>query len=309
MAALALALIAVPVDAAVQRVAGQPDAPVQPVAAQPDAAVQPVAARTGPARPQWLVTVNSYRAGSGLRPVRVDPSWSAGITAHLRYLRLTPANLLTGQYANAHTENPASPYHTAAGEAAGAASDLAFATTGEAAAVDAWMAAPFHAIGILRPGLTRAAFARDGQGNAGLDVIRGLTYPGPGRRGPVVFPGHGATVHLNRFLGENPSPLDSCGYPSAGLPLIALLPQPPAPGSTATLTDAGGRRLTACVVDTHTYRTRDSVYGPAGRAILAGDNAVLVIPRRPLLDGRHTVRLRTPGQPPVRWTFTVTSRR
>lgn len=120
----------------------------------------------------WLDVVNYYRTGSGVAPVTNNEAWSAGIRAHLDYLARTPQEFRTGQYANAHIENPASPYYTPEGAAAGASSNLGGGGS-ERGAIEGWMQAPFHAIGILRPGLRQSAFGTL-NGAAGLDVIRGL---------------------------------------------------------------------------------------------------------------------------------------
>ena len=116
----------------------------------PNAATTPVDSGVGLADPlsataTWLETVNYYRLGSGLSAVTNEPAWSAGIVKHLAYLRDTPSDLRTGQYANAHTENPASTSYTPEGAAAGGSSNLGGGAS-ERAAIEGWMTAPFHAI-------------------------------------------------------------------------------------------------------------------------------------------------------------------
>ena len=59
------------------------------------------------------------------------------------------------------------------------------------------------------------------------------------------------------------------------------------------------------MVDRHHYRSSDPVYGPTGAQILAGDNAVLLIPLRPLRPGRYHVRIRQPRRPDVSWSFSA----
>jgi hypothetical protein len=260
-----------------------------------------------PVTTEWLSTVNLYRTASGLAPVTANDSASAGISAHLHYLQLTPQTLKSGAFASAHTENPASAYYTVAGDAAGRSSNLAFGTSSSKGAIDVWMGAPFHAIGILRPSLRQVAFARDAStGDAGLDVIRGIDTSVPPPSSPVLFPGPNSSVPLTSFLGESPDPLETCSYVQAGLPLIALLPQAPDQGLTASLTDGAGHALTTCVVDEHTYRSSDAVYGPTGLSILAGEHAVLVIPRLTLTKGRFTARISRPGVADISWSFYVT---
>jgi hypothetical protein len=254
----------------------------------------------------WLGEINRYRDAAGETPVTNNPSWDAGILAHLNYLQSTPLSYRTGQYASAHTENPASPYYTAAGAQEGASSDL---ITGETTlltpvqAIDGWWTAPFHAIGMLRPGLTQVALGI-GNGGAGLDVISGLEYgQTPQETTPVLFPGPGITTNLLQYGGESPDPLETCGWQNlsqpVGLPLIVLLPTTPQRDATATLTSSSGTLSTAngtlCLV----------VYGPTGLSILQGDQAVLLIPKHPLASGVNTPTLNEPGSAPITWSFTA----
>lgn len=260
-------------------------------------------------RASWLEVVNYYRRASGLAPVTANPAWVAGLVAHLNYLERTPWSMRTGLYANAHQENPASPWYTAAGEEAGRSSNLGGDAGSDRENISGWLSAPFHAIGILRPSLTQSAYAASA-GRSGLDVIRGIG-PSPNAAPPVLFPGPGAITTITSFRGESPDPLESCrGYAApAGLPLVALLPEPPPSGTSATLKPPTGPTLTPgaslCVVTADTYRSSDAVYGETGRAILSGENAVLIIPRRPLVPGTYQARLTLPGKSALTWSFTV----
>ncbi len=265
--------------------------------------------------PDWLVEVNRYRAAAGLDPVVSEPAWVTGLQHHFTYLDRTPASYRTGQYASAHTENPASPWYTSDGAAAGESSDLAYGTRESSVDfIDGWYEAPFHAIGMLRPGLKKVAFASTtaGFGYAGIDVIRGIDSS-VSQTAPVLFPGPGVTTDMAAFGGESPDPTETCSFPSGtypGLPLIAMLTADPAVGLTASLTRAGGVTLTSgsghlCIVDEHHYTSSDAVYGPTGQAILDGDNAVLLIPDRPLTSGSWTATITQPSQPSISWTFGV----
>ena len=254
----------------------------------------------------WIATVNWYRSMAHVPPVVEEPAWSDGLAAHLAYLNDTPAALKAGPYASAHTENPASPAYTADGAAAGASADIYFgAAASEQAAVEAWMAAPFHAIGILRSNLQRAGFAATSAG-AALDVVRGLN--GPAATRPVLWPGDGSRVALSQAGPESPDPLQSCpGFSApAGLPLIALLPSAPGAGTTATLRLPDGRTLVAgtdlCVITGPTFRSTDATYGPAAAAVLNGDHAVVIIPRSPLTPGAYGVTLSVPGTAAISWS-------
>ncbi len=140
----------------------------------------------------WLGEVNYYRLAAGLAPVANVSAWDQGIRSHLVYLAKTPASYLSGAYASLHTENPASPYYTAAGAKEAASSNLFYGEVGFSPRdfIDGWLSAPFHAVGILRPQLKLVAFAYStGTGDAGLDVISGLDYAEAMPKAPVLFPG------------------------------------------------------------------------------------------------------------------------
>lgn len=268
--------------------------------------------------PRWLALINTYRQAAGLAPVSANPAWVRGIKDHLTYLEKTPKKFFEGPYVSLHTENPASPFYTHAGALEASSSDLAQgeATSG-VKAIDIWLSAPFHAIGMLRPGLTKVALAWDPRtGYAGLDVIRGLSeigVPGapPGNGTPILYPGPGLTTNLTTFGGELPDPTQTCGWTglSVGLPLIVMLAHAPSARLSASISNGGRRESTAngelCVVDIHTYHSSDSVYGPTGRNILETDDAAILIPRHPLVDGTVAARFTQPGSAPVSWRFSV----
>jgi hypothetical protein len=264
--------------------------------------------------PPWLTEINQYRAATGLAPVVENPAWAAGLAHHLTYLENTPAQYRTGAFASAHTENPASPYHTSDGATEAGYSDLALGgATTPLRAVDTWLAAPFHAIGMLRSQLSQVALAVDSaKGFAGLDVIQGIDATKPAATTPILFPGPGITSGLTTFGGESPDPRETCEWQNldpVGLPLVVLLPSAPAAGASASLSGPDGVETTAggtlCVVDASTYHSSDPVYGSNGASILESDNAVLLIPRRPLATGIYSADLQQPGQPSVAWSFSV----
>ncbi len=149
------------------------------------------AAPAGPATPAWLAEINRYRIASGLDPVVDQPSWDAGIQAHLNYVAKAPKSDLVGPYLSLHTENPNSAQYTAEGALEAGRSDLYFGASGltPSAFIDGWLSAPFHAIGMLRARLTTVAFAASGPSAAGLDVIGGLDDSRSGRHVADPVPG------------------------------------------------------------------------------------------------------------------------
>lgn len=262
----------------------------------------------------WLGEVNLYREASNVPQVSSNSQWDAGILDHLRYLEKTPSSYITGAYASEHTENPASPYYTSSGAHEGDSSDLYECPATQCTPVqdiDVWLSAPFHALGILRATLGQVAFGANSWG-AGLDVISGLGQNPPATT-PILFPGPGMTTDLNQFVAEDPTPLETCGsgYKApAGLPLIALLAQPPGAQLTASLNEPDGATLSSqsrslCVVDSTTFESNDPIYGPTGAELLANDNAVFLIAKSVLKDGTYTATIDQPGLSPFSWSFTI----
>jgi hypothetical protein len=287
-----------------------------PVIAALVAGVAPVSASASAARARtWLQEINYYRTGAGLKPVTSNAAWDKGIRNHLKYLQDTSPSLMTGQYASAHTENPKSKYYTKSGALEGSRSDLLLGAAGTPLGdIDGWLTAPFHAIGMLRSGLTKVAFA-SGFAGAGLDVLGGLNFT-PATK-PIMFPGRKVTTNLTSYSGnELPNPLQSCHYPKAakarpvGLPVIVLLPKTPAKALTATLAyphggTEGTSGRTLCLVDQFTYHSTDTVYGPTGLAILKGDHAVLLFPSGTLKAGTYKVTIHNGPKTTYTWPFTV----
>ena len=240
----------------------------------------------GPLLPAWLERVNAYRAQAGLAGVDYDPVWSYGTWLHARYI--VKEDELT------HTEDPKSPWYTPEGALAGQKSNVmgyGSVTIRDTQAIDVWMRAPFHALGILDPRLTRVGFGsyRENVGvirmAAVLDVIRGIDWRVPFPADVVVWPGNGVTVPLRTFSGEWPDPLTSCpGYTvPAGLPILVL-----APGKSVQKARVyeGGHLLDVCAFDAHTYSNPDKAAQDLARSILDMRGATVIIPRSPLEPGK-----------------------
>ena len=247
----------------------------------------------------WLATVNTYRAMSGLQPVTENPTWSAQAEAHSCYML---------QNGISHDEIPGRPGYTSGGDAAGNAGNVAVSSsiaTTPRNHVELWMTGPFHAIGVLRHSLRTSGFGLCAQNDTPtpwhsggtLDVIRGIDSGAPRPSTPIVFPGNGATVPLHSFITEFPDPLAMCGWTgNAGLPLIAMMPSD-ATSAGATLTGPDGP-IETCIL--HEGNVSDGT----ARSILDGDNAVVVMPRNVLADGVYTATVNSNGGN-VTWSFTV----
>lgn len=249
-----------------------------------------------PASANWLTTVNYYRSMSGLGPVSEDPQLSPGAYDHSCYMLYNGIS---------HDEVPGARGYTAKGDTAGNSGNVAVSSvygTSDRSHVELWMTGPFHAIGILRPNLQRVGYGKcddtstsPWRSGATLDVLSGLgSGPRPGT--PITFPGNGTTTSLGRFVTESPNPLDFCGWTGeAGLPVIALMPDA-VTSAVSSLSGPGGPLETCTLFAGNT--------SGSARAILQGDNAVVVVPRRPLGPGTYTVSATTQSRN-VTWSFTV----
>ncbi len=249
-----------------------------------------------PASADWLTSVNYYRAMSGLAPITENPAFDTGAIAHSCYMLSNGIS---------HNETPGNPGYSPAGNESGNNSNVAVSSTINATArsfIELWMTGPFHAIGILRPGLTSTGFGRCDQtstptwhAGATLDVLHGLTSQTAPTQ-PILFPGAATTTNLNRFIAETPNPLDACAWTgTAGLPVLAMLPEA-ASGATSTITGPTGPIETCTVTTANTTGT--------AQQLLAAANAVVAIPRTVLADGTYHVTIHTTTRD-IAWDFTV----
>jgi hypothetical protein len=255
-------------------------------------------AATPAATAPWLNEFNAWRANTGTSALNENTPWSTGDVAHATYM--VRSGLVT------HYEDPANPYYTAAGDAAAKASNIFVSSstgTSDVQAIDWWMGAPFHAMGMMDPRLATTGFGsyRDTAYSswhmaAAVDVGDGMTAAG---QYPVFFPGNGSTEPLTRYSGnEFPDPTVAC--PGAtGLPLFVEVGGNvnTTAGPVHTLT-ANGTQLANCVID-------------STNATFAGNlkwhGGVVVFPQQPLQSGvTYTVAL-TVNSVPYTWTFTVGS--
>jgi uncharacterized protein YkwD len=262
-----------------------------------------------PPGPEWLAYVNDYRAMAALPPVTENPDWSYGNWLHGRYV--VKNDLLT------HSEDPSNPWYSAEGSAAGESSNLAGHSAVDPSdewAIDTWMQSPFHAVGMLDPQLLQAGYGsyREADGGlqmaAGLDVLRGLGALAPGVSFPVKWPSDGTAVPLTSHWSAYPSPLTSCpGYTTpSGLPIILQLGAGElAPDVTGSSFRQGGTPLDHCVFSELTYTNPDPGQQSLGRNILAARDAVVLVPRDPLIPGAgYTASITADGQTHS-WSFTV----
>ncbi len=245
----------------------------------------------------WLAALNLYRSLAGLPAVVEDPTLSAGDLAHAKYV---VRNDVIG-----HSEDASKPGYTDEGNLAASRSNVAAAsqpTMTETGPIDLWMRGPYHAIGILDPTLTRVGFgiAHDSSGSmqsgAALDVLTGRGGSTAGVSFPILFPGDGTRVPLDRYDGtENPDPLASCpGYTApTGLPLIVQLPPNVAPNVTSSSVTRDGAAVEHCVFA-----------GSPGDS-LGNRRAVVIIPKDVLRKGATYQATLAVGGETYTWSFSL----
>lgn len=246
----------------------------------------------------WLARFNAWRGNAAVPALTENTTWSQGDYDHAVYM--VKNNLVT------HYETPGTPYYTTDGDLAAQNSNIyvsSSTSTTDDQAIDWWMQAPFHAMGMVDPRLTTTGFGSYRESKSGwdmgaaVDVLRG--NPFTGGQWPVYFPGNGSTEPLTSYDGnESPNPLSACsGYTApSGLPVFVETG-----GNVATTVGAhsflgNGTPLEHCVIDSN-----NASLG----ANLKYRGAVVLIPRQPLQQGvTYTVSL-TVNNVPHTWSFIV----
>lgn len=260
--------------------------------------------------PDWLTYLNSFRESSGLIHLVENEKWSQGGFLHSRYM-------VKNDYVG-HTEDPANPWYTAEGALAASKSNVfvsSWQDTTDRRAIDFWMTAPFHAIAILDPQLDATGYGsyRESIGlwemGATLDVARGLGNLPPGTQFPITYPTDGGNTRLINYSGgEFPDPLASCpGYsPPTGPPIMLEIgPGNLVPAVTAVKLTQDGTPIELCHFDETNYSHPDNNTQNAGRLILGNRDAIVIMPRQPLLPASsYTVQVNSNGTL-YEWNFTV----
>ncbi len=173
------------------------------------------------ASPAWLAEFNLWRATAGLAALTENSTWSAGDYNHALYM--VKNDLVT------HYETPGTPYYTTDGDSAARNSNIyvsSSTSTTDGSAIDWWMQAPFHELGMMDPRLATTGFGSYREVKSGwdmgaaVDVLRGNSFSGGTY--PDYFPGNGSNEPLMSYGGnEFPDPLQACsGYAApTGLPV------------------------------------------------------------------------------------------
>lgn len=281
---------------------GQPATP----SATATATATPTPGTTAPT--EWLPRLNYYRALAALPAATENSTWSEGGVLHSRYM---VKNNTIG-----HTEDPANPWYTPEGLAAAQNGNVMVSSNvanPDSAAIDMWMQGPFHAIGLIDPRLESSGFGsyREADGGwqmgATLDVLRGRTGSPAPSSFPVRWPAGSGAIPLAFTGGETPDPLTSCpGYTApTGAPfLLQLGTGSVTPSVTAHTLTRDGLPVEHCLFDESSYSNPDGPMQALARSILNGRDAIVLLPRSPLVAGAlYEVTITSNGQTHS-WSFT-----
>ncbi len=267
---------------------------------------------TGPTQPPedapWPQQVGYIRTLAGLSGVTENSAFTDGCFNHARYMVKTDdVN---------HEEDSASPWYSEAGNMAALNSVLfVYGDTVIAPRMvfNSWMTGAFHGVTLIDPRWQTTGYGSYAEAigewrfGACMDVNRGLGAVPAGVTYPVVWPGDGATIPVLRFVGpEAPDPLTSCpGYTSPTGPPIYLLAGDgtTTPTVTAHAFQVDGGDLDHCVFDESTYTNPDANRQQVGRAVLGARDAVILLPKAPLVTGKsYTVSITVDGVART-WSF------
>lgn len=270
----------------------------------------PTATLTPQATPSWLGYVNDYRQQGGLRPVQEEVSWSLGSEAHSRYMVKTDVV--------SHSQDSTSSWYSQAGLDAAENGNIA-ATSWFGApsewAIDYWISAPFHALPMLDPQLRAVGFGWYREQDDGIvfaanmDILRGVDQEMLEINYPLMFPREGGVANVRQsVLYEYPDPLTACpGYiKPTGPPIILQMGagggRPSIGGSSLS---TGEVALDHCTFGETTYTNPDAAAQRSGRQILDVRDAIVLIPRLPLVPGTdYTASIVVDGTQ-VTWSFTA----
>jgi hypothetical protein len=231
----------------------------------------------------------------------------------------------------AHSEDPASHLFADHGDTAAENGNI-FATGATSGtrdwAINFWISAPFHAVPIFDPQLTAVGYGEFTQsrqddllgGNeaavgtaAVLDVLSGQqSQPPAGVTYPIMFPKDGGhTWVIRSTLYEWPEPLTSCpGYQQpTGPPIILQIGRGDLRvRATAYNLVVGDEILDACLLDESNYHNPDSYEQQTGRTVLDERDAIVLIPRNPLVVGQHYTVFIQANDQLYTWSFDAVNR-
>lgn len=260
--------------------------------------------------PNWLRYANQFRLQAGLPPVTENAAWSEGSANHSLYMVLNSDA--------SHNESKNQIGYTESGAAAGQNGNIAVsgsAGVGYTWPIDYWMSASFHALPLLDPELQMVGYGdfRDASSSFGMaatmDVKRGIRGLPADIQFPITFPKDGGQTWVTTFnLPEFPNSIASCpGFSQpTGAPIILQIGSgDQVPRVTSTELKRGDTPVPHCSFSETTYTNPNSYWQGVGRLILDVRDAIVIVPRSPLVVGQtYTVTVNTNGQA-ITWQFDV----
>jgi uncharacterized protein YkwD len=279
---------------------------------EPTPTTAPSPTPTIPSQAPWLVYLNQFRTSTGLESLVENDEWSSGGWLHSRYM-------VKNDYVG-HSEDPGNPWYSPEGHAAAQNGNVFVASWADApdeTPIDFWMTAPFHAISMIDPQLHSSGFGiyRETIGlwktGATLDVRRGLGTLPPGTVFPIPYPADGQSTWLTAYYGgEFPDPLTSCpGYsPPTGPPIMLQIGSGNfTPQVISHSVMVNGSPVETCLFDETNYVNPDPSMQSTGRIVLNVRDAIVIMPRDPLVPGStYTVEITSTDSSTI-WSFTVDS--
>jgi hypothetical protein len=177
------------------------------------------------------------------------------------------------------------------------------------------MSASFHALPLLDPELQMVGYGdfRDASSSFGMaatmDVKRGIRGLPADIQFPITFPKDGGQTWVTTFnLPEFPNSIASCpGFSQpTGAPIILQIGSGDrVPRVTSTELKRGDTPVPHCSFSETTYTNPNSYWQGVGRLILDVRDAIVIVPRSPLVVGqKYTVTVNTNGQV-ITWQFDV----
>jgi len=243
----------------------------------------------------WLTLLNEYRTLSNLPPVGYSAELSDNAHLHSEYVGRNDDPAALSQVVGA-------PYYTVDGSVAAEKSMLFTINDPNGTdlwALNYWFSAPFHALTLLDPDLQQVGYGRfrDDFGSVQvayvMDSLSGMIDRSNSVEYPIFYPPDGGTSHLtNQSFTEFPEPSASClGFEKPiGPPLILQLGDG---ALTPTVTEyhlfVDDEEVEACVFDETNFVGASGGETVVGRDLLDSRDAVVLMPKRPLMIG-NTVR-------------------
>jgi hypothetical protein len=255
--------------------------------------------------PAWLDQVNAFRALGNLPPVTENTQLSAAATAMCQYevMNLSQLSHLVDQ--------PNTPYSTAAQNSNLYSS--ADPNTLDSAAIAAWASSVFHAIGIISAALQTVGYGvyRNTGASRPMNMVAAIMIPSNWSDSnppayPFMWPADTKTIVQTTYSGDIPDARSTCGYTGpAGQPIFLQVAQPVTGQVTSSLL-LNGAPIPFCEIDGNNYTNPDPTYQLIGRGVLSSYNAVVLLPRDPLVPGTYTAAITVNGLL-YPWTFYVQS--